>query len=199
MNDDNVRDLKEMRPLGKFDYGLLGAVVFAIVTVIVVNFMTSYGHIYSETLRYSGDNDILGAKLTPIGVDGMLLALALANVFATMRGRGHWLLRTALGFGVAGTVAANGAYGAQWGITGGLLSTWSPVALFVAVEAGLYMFRVVHETTPAKTPVKRGRPVGSTNTRPKRDTYQGTREIAIPQIRGRVDTLNPFEHLQDAG
>lgn len=192
-----------MRPLGKFDYSLLGAVVFSIVTVITVNFITSYGHIYSEVLRYSGSNDHLGAQLTPIGIDGMLLALALANVFAAMRNRGHWLLRTALGFGVAGTVAANGAYGAGWGLTGGLLATWSPVALFVAVEAGLFVFRVAVETTPPKTvPVKRGRPVGSTNARAQRvsrpDTYQGGSEVAIPQIRGRIDMLNPFENLREA-
>jgi hypothetical protein len=122
---------------------MLWTVSLTVFAVVAINFVTSYGHIYAEGLRY-GEYGV-DARLMPVGIDGMLLALGLANLFAARFKRGHWLLRAALGVGVAGTVAANGAYGAHWGMTGGLLATWSPVALFITVEAGLFMYRVSAE------------------------------------------------------
>lgn len=188
----------------KLDRYLLVSVILTVLIVVGINFVTSYGHIYIEGLHY-GEYGV-DARLMPIGIDGMLLAIGLANVFAARFNRSHWLLRAALGFGVAGTVAANGAYGAGWGITGGLLSTWSPVALFIAVESGLFMFRVVADVMASQPVVKRGRPVGSKNgvrqtrtktsdAQPDDSVYTGT-EIAIPVIRGRVDPGDPFRDLR---
>lgn len=197
-----------MRPLTKFDYSLIGAVVFSIVTVVVVNFLGSYGHIYLEEIHYGGVG--LDALLAPVGIDGLLLALGLTNVFATIHGRGHWLLRVALAFVVGCTVAVNGAYGAGWGITGGLLATWSPVALFIAVESGLYVFKIMSDIWSATARPKRGRPVGSTGVnsasaqarapRTPRKPQTGA-EVARPMLTGRlepVDVLNPFEDTRSA-
>lgn len=189
-----------MKSIEKIDRNLLWAVCLTIAGVILINFITSYQHIYDLGLKY-GEYGV-DARLMPIGIDGMLLALSLANVFAARFQRGHWLLRFALAFGVAGTVAANGAYGAHWGLTGNLLGTWSPVALFTTVEAGLYMFRVTADVIAKQQAPRRGRPPGSRTTqrtprRGDRGAYSepGT-EVAIPVIQGRVDPLDPFYDLR---
>jgi hypothetical protein len=200
------------KKLERLDNYLLWTVCFAITLVLGINFATSFGHIRSEGLTHGE----LGfeSTLMPIGIDGMLLAIALANVFAARFGRGHWLLRVALAFGVLGTVAANGAYGAGWGLTGGLLATWSPVALFIAVEAGLFMFRIVADmmaeaakaAAEAET-VKRGRPVGSKN-KPKETTDPNPTpgrgnpvfQAALPAvIKGHVDPVESFRTLRETG
>jgi len=186
---------------GKMDQYLLGFVIFTVLAVVVINFITSYGHVYAEGIRY-GEYGV-DARLMPIGIDGMLLALGLANVFAARFNRSHWLLRAALVFGVAGTVAANGAYGASWGMTGGLLATWSPVALFVAVESGLFMFRIAADVLAKEAQPKRGRPVGSKTVRTTKPGQSNTPESGSgqhplpPAIRGHVDPLDPFEALRE--
>jgi hypothetical protein len=137
--------------LEKMDRGLLWATSGSIVGVVGINFATSYQHIRSLGLRFGEDG--YSAALMPVGIDGMLLGLGFANVLAAKflpllknpHKFGHRMLRAALGFGVGGTVAANGAYGAWWGTTGALLGTWSPVALFIAVEAGLFAYKIVGE------------------------------------------------------
>lgn len=180
-----------MKSLTRLDRWLLGSVVFSIFAVVIINFIGSYGHIYVEGLRYGevGVED----RLMPIGIDGMLLCLGLANVLAARFDRGHWLLRSALAFGVAGTIGANAAYGASWGLTGGLLSTWSPVALFVCVESGLYVFRIVVE---AEAKVKIPRPY--TRRKPKGDPESGDGEVPVPVIRGTVDDLRSLQELESA-
>ncbi len=137
--------------LEKLDRNLLIATTLTIITVVAINFITSYQHIYDLGLKY-GEFGV-DARLMPVGIDGMLLALGFANVFAAkfvplLKNKhvfGQRMLRLALAFGVAGTVAANGAYGASWGQTGALLGVWSPVALFIAVESGLFMYKIAAE------------------------------------------------------
>jgi hypothetical protein len=197
--------------LERLDKWLLWAVCLTIVSVININFVTSYQHIYDLGLKY-GEYGV-DARLMPVGIDGMLLALSLANVFAAKFNRNHWLLRAALAFGVLGTVAANGAYGAHWGLTGNLLGTWSPVALFITVESGLFVFRIVAEIQTIQTKIaeaakaaeteataKRGRPAGSKN-KPKTDTetttetpVTGTPQLALPPvIKGHVTSFQPSQ------
>lgn len=127
--------------LERLDKILLWALSFAIVSEVVLNFIGSYGHIYVEGTHY-GELGV-DARILPVTIDGMLLALAISNVFAARFNRRSAWLRIGLLLGVGGTVAANAAYGASWGITGGLLSTWAPVALFVTVECGLFVFRIM--------------------------------------------------------
>lgn len=204
-----------LQKLERLDNWLLGVVCFTISVVVGINFATSYGHIQQEGLHYGEVG--FEAALMPIGIDGMLLAIGLANVFAARFNRNSWLLRAALAFGVAGTVAANGAYGAGWGVTGALLATWSPVALFIAVEAGLFMFRIVADLKAALTRQaeadaipKRGRPVGTKN-KPKDDTVVAaipepqapavlSPQLTLPPvIKGKVDTMDPFGELRKTG
>lgn len=134
--------------LEKLDKWLLGVVCLTIIADVAVNYITSYGHLYNEGLHY-GEYGV-DARLNPIGIDLTLTTLAVTNVFAARFKRSHWLLRFALAFAVGGTVAANAAYGMRWGITGGLLATWSPVTLFITVETGLLAFRIVADLAADK-------------------------------------------------
>lgn len=188
----------EAKRIEKLDKYLLLAVVFAILAVVAINFITSYQHIYDEGLKY-GEYGV-DARLMPVGIDGMLLALGLANVFAARFQRNHWLMRVALGFGVFGTVLVNGAYGARWGMTGGLLGVWSPLALFITVEAGLFVFRVaagvMAEAQAQVKPIAKPRAPRQPRSPKLPAEYQGSNEVAIPVIRGRVDPRDPFQHLR---
>lgn len=191
----------EAKRIEKLDNYLLLAVVFAILAVVAINFITSYQHIYDEGLRY-GEYGV-DARLMPIGIDGALLALGLANVFAARFERNHWLLRAALAFSVGGTVLVNGAYGARWGMTGGLLGVWSPIALFITVESGLFMFRVAADVVAEAqaqviTPKPRApRAPRTPKTPDKPAAYTGGSEVAVPVIRGHVDPRDPFRHLRE--
>lgn len=192
-----------MKPSENSDKTLLWGVCLSIVAVVLINFITSYQHIYDEGLRY-GEYGV-DARLMPIGIDGMLLALGLGNVFASRilaklekkHRFGSVMMRLALAFGVAGTVAVNGAYGATWGRTGGLLATWSPLALFIAVEAGLFAFKINAEYLALLARPKRGRP-SKTAPQPTVPPTKPSAEVAIPIIRGtRVVPTGSFEALRD--
>ncbi len=134
--------------LEKADRWLLVAVIIAICVVVSINFTTSYTHLYMLSIHL-GDGGT-NARLTPVGIDSMLLALGIANVFAARLRRPSKWLRAGLGFGVGGTILANGAYGAWHGYSGIELSVWSPIALFITVEAGLYMFKIAAEHIAAQ-------------------------------------------------
>lgn len=209
-----------VRQLQKMDKGLLWVVCACIASDIILNYITSYGHIYVEGLRY-GEYGV-DARLNPIAIDLTLTALALVNVFATRFGRGHWLLRVGLGVAVAGTVAANAAYGEYWGMTGGLLAVWSPVAMFIVVESALYAFRIVADlmreareaesaaVTEASKP-RRGRPPRAVFKEPEiPQPFEDNPDVPLPGrpaiqttlapvIRGKVTAEDPFTTLRNTG
>lgn len=187
-----------MQSLDRLNRWMMYLMSFTIVMEIVLNFIGSYGHIYVEGIEH-GEYGV-DARILPITVDGVLLALAIANVVcARLRGKSHWGLRLTLAFGVGCTVAANAAYGASWGLTGGFLSVWAPVALFITVESGLLMFKIIAEYVAKENAPRRGRPPGSQTRTPRRPpaAYSGGREIAIPIIHGRVDPFDPFSELRE--
>jgi hypothetical protein len=138
-------------------------VSLSVIALIAINFYTSYSHIYLLDLKYGGQIDPTGARLTPVGFDLLLLAFAGLNLFLARKGRyvtkangkrklefrwPRWVLLA----GVAGTVAANGAYGYWWGWTGCTLAMGSAVLLFFAVEGGMLMFRVAAEDAAKAVP-----------------------------------------------
>lgn len=205
--------------LERLDKWLLWTVCVTIAIVIVLNFITSYQHIYSLGLKYGEYGT--DARLLPVAIDGTLLALAVANVLAARFHRESWLLRVGLGIGVASTIAANGAYGAHWGLTGNLLGVWPPAALFITVESGLYMFRIVADATvkaaevaaaveAAKVPdvipaPRRGRPPGVKNTDKTPETAVGPLKPATiqpalpPVITGHMAPNGPVTGLTNTG
>lgn len=129
---------------------IIVSTTLCVLAEVVINFATSYQHIYDLGLKY-GEYGV-DARLMPVGIDLMLLAFAEVNLFLSRRGRKSTWMRLGLALGVAGTVAANAAYGAFWGQTGGFLAVWSPVALFATVEAGMLLLRVAAEDKDKTSP-----------------------------------------------
>jgi hypothetical protein len=122
---------------------IIVSTTLTVIAEVVINFITSYQHIYDLGLKF-GEFGV-DARLMPVGIDLMLLAFAEVNLFLSRRGRKNTWMRAGLGLGVTGTVMANAAYGANWGTTGALLAFWSPLALFATVEAGMLLLRVAAE------------------------------------------------------
>ena len=122
---------------------IIVSTTLVVLAEVVINFITSYQHIYDLGLKY-GEFGV-DARLMPVGIDLMLLAFAEVNLFLSRRGRKSAWMRLGLAAGVVGTVLANGAYGANWGVTGASLAFWSPLALFATVEAGMTLLRVAAE------------------------------------------------------
>jgi hypothetical protein len=122
---------------------IIVSTTITVLAEVVINFITSYQHIYDLGLKF-GEYGV-DARLMPVGIDLMLLAFAEVNLFLSRRGRKSRWMRIGLALGVLGTVLANGAYGANWGATGGMLAFWSPLALFATVEAGMLLLRVAAE------------------------------------------------------
>lgn len=173
--------------LEKLDSILMWVLSGTLVTEVILNFIGSYGHIYVEGSRY-GEHGV-DDRILPITIDGMLLALAIANVFAARFNRRSKWLRLGLLLGVGGTVAANAAYGATWGITGGLLSTWAPVALFVTVECGLFVFRIIADLAKESKPAAAvSEPSGGM---PDWDALYRTGRITLNQYRAILGITEP--------
>lgn len=133
---------------------IIVSTTLCVLAEIAINFINSYGHIYILGLKFGEYGT--DARLTPIGIDLMLLAFAEINLFLARKGRYvvnkkgkkrpefRWP-RWVLGLGVGGTVAANGAYGFWWGWTGAILAMGSAVLLFFTVEGGMLLLRVAAE------------------------------------------------------
>jgi uncharacterized protein DUF2637 len=127
------------------DRTILTTTSSAILGEIGINFATSYQHLYILGLKF-GETGV-SARLQPAGVDLALLAFALGNLYLARHGARHWFVWFALIFGLAGTLVANGAYGAHWSYTGMLLSAWAPALLFMTVETGMILLKVAAEKT----------------------------------------------------
>lgn len=133
--------------LERLDRSLLWVTSCSILLEIALNFIGSYGHTYVLGLQY-GETGWADARILPVCIDGVLMALAATNVLAARlreERKSPWQLRLGLIGAVGSTVAANAAFGEHWGTTGALLATWMPVALAVTVETGLYAWRLVGE------------------------------------------------------
>lgn len=130
----------------------LDGVIVALVTVcllaeIALVFITGFPHSYVLGLRY-GETGV-DARLGPVALDLPLLTFALVSLLLARKGRrgwrDTWQPRLYLAAGAAGTIAANAAYGAIWGWTGGMLAIFAPVMMFMTVEAGMVALRVMAE------------------------------------------------------
>lgn len=130
---------------------IIVSTTLCVLSEVVINFITSYQHIYDLGLKF-GEYGV-DARLMPVGIDLMLLAFAEVNLFLSRRGRKSTWMRLGLAVGVLGTVLANAAYGASWGATGASLAFWSPLALFATVEAGMMLLRVAAEDAAKAKPI----------------------------------------------
>jgi hypothetical protein len=106
-----------------------------VLAVSVIAAVVSFQHIHTLALAHGYTPGT--ADLLPFSVDGLILSSSLA----LMAGARPGLSRSGLVLGVAATVAANVAYGAQHGAVGALLSAWPAVAFILASEIFIGMVR----------------------------------------------------------
>jgi Protein of unknown function (DUF2637) len=102
--------------------------------------VVSYSHIYDLGRGHGGS--VLAARLLPLSVDGLILAMSLVMLHEARNGRpAPVLARCMLALGVAATLAANVAYGAAYGAVGAVIWAWPAVAFVGAVEVDLLLVR----------------------------------------------------------
>jgi hypothetical protein len=102
--------------------------------------VVSYSHIYDLGREHGGS--VLAARLPPLSVDGLILAMSLVMLHEARNGRpAPVLARCMLALGVAATLAANVAYGAAYGPVGAVIWAWPAVAFVGAVEVDLLLVR----------------------------------------------------------
>lgn len=128
----------------------------ALVVVAVAGFaaVVSFSHIYD--LGHAHGQFGTADRLLPLSVDGLILAASLVLLHeARNRRPAPPLARFALWLGIGATLAANGAYGARFGVEGVVVSTWPAVAFIVAVEMLMGLVRrarIVSSAVPAGVP-----------------------------------------------
>jgi hypothetical protein len=113
------------------------AVVCAVAAFAAV---VSYSHIYG--LGRAHGQDGTAARLLPLSVDGLILAASLVLLHeARNRREAPALARLMLWLGIGATIGANIAYGAGYGLLGGLISAWPAVAFIGSVEIAMQQVR----------------------------------------------------------
>ena len=113
------------------------AVVCAVAAFAAV---VSYSHIYG--LGRGHGEDGTAARLLPLSVDGLILAVSLVLLHEARNDRdAPRLARLMLWLGIAATIGANVAYGAGYGLLGALISAWPAVAFIGAVEIAMQLVR----------------------------------------------------------
>ena len=107
--------------------------------------VVSYSHIYDLGRGHGGS--VLAARLLPLSVDGLILAMSLVMLHEARNARpAPVLARCMLALGVAATLAANVAYGAAYGAVGAVIWAWPAVAFVGAVEVDLLLVRSARGT-----------------------------------------------------
>jgi Protein of unknown function (DUF2637) len=113
------------------------AVVCAVAAFAAV---VSYSHIYG--LGRAHGQDGTAARLLPLSVDGLILAVSLVLLHEARNGRdAPGLARLMLWLGIGATIGANLAYGAGYGLLGALISAWPAVAFIGSVELVMQLVR----------------------------------------------------------
>jgi Protein of unknown function (DUF2637) len=118
--------------------------------------VVSYSHIYDLGRGHGGS--VLAARLLPLSVDGLILAMSLVMLHEARNGRpAPVLARCMLALGVTATLAANVAYGAAYGAVGAVIWAWPAVAFVGAVEVDLLLVRSARSTpAPVAVPAALG-------------------------------------------
>jgi hypothetical protein len=105
----------------------------AVLSVAVIAAAVSFSHIDALALAYGYTTDT--ARLLPLSVDGLIVASSLTLLTEARAQRGApGLARFGLILGIAGTLAANVAYGVHFGPVGALVNAWPAAAFITATE-----------------------------------------------------------------
>lgn len=112
----------------------------AVATVAAVAAIISYQHAY-ELVRTHGEDGAM-ARLVPLTVDGLVYASSMVMLYAARhRLAVPALARVLLGLGIAATLAANVAHGADHGTVGAVIAAWPAVALVGSYELCMWIVR----------------------------------------------------------
>jgi len=128
-------------------------------------FTVSYTHIYDLGAAHGGS--VLVDRMLPLSVD---LLIVVASLVILRQSRGprpetrlaRWLPRCVMWAGIAATVAANVAYGTQFGIFGAVVWGWPGAAFVGVVEMIMVAVRPEPQTKSGNlntTAVTAGQPV----------------------------------------
>lgn len=117
--------------------------IAAAATVIAVDGIAaviSYTHIRDLAAAHGAPG--LAPQLLPFSVDGLILAASLVMLQeARARRPAPALAWVALVLGISATLAANVAYGARYGVAGGIIWSWPALAFIIGTELPMIMIR----------------------------------------------------------
>ena len=103
--------------------------------VAAIAAIVSYSHIYDLGRAHGGSGT--AARLLPLSVDMLILVGELMLLHeGDAKGRRFVLGWVLVWSGIAATMAANVAFGAQWGVVGAVIWGW-PAYSFILVAAGM--------------------------------------------------------------
>lgn len=125
----------------------------AVLSVAVIAVAVSFSHIDALALAHGYTTDT--ARLLPLSVDGLIVASSLTLLTEARAQRGApGLARFGLILSIAGTLAANVAYGVHFGPVGALVNAWPAAAFIPATEILLGQMRRTCATPAPGTAVQ---------------------------------------------
>lgn len=120
----------------------------AVLAVAVIAAIVSYTHVESLGLANGYSTDT--ARLLPFSIDGLIVAASMVLLTEARAQRpAPRLARFGLVLGIAGTLAANVAYGVHFGPVGAVVNAWPAAAFITATEILVGQMRRAG-TTPAR-------------------------------------------------
>jgi hypothetical protein len=132
------------------DRAIRYSTVAAVSVVALVAAFVSYRHAL-QVVRAHGESGAL-AMAYPLTIDWLIYAASMVLLDAARRRvRAHPLAWSALGLGIAATVAANVAAGLASGPVGAIVAAWPAVALVISYELLMLVIRAA--AVPAAEPV----------------------------------------------
>lgn len=122
------------------DRVIMAATSLSLAGVAVFAGLVSYSHVYRLAVEHGQGG--LGARLTPLSVDLLILAASLVLLWAA-RGlrRVPWPIRGVLIASVAATIAGNALEGLRYGVIGAVLSAWPGAAFVADIEIVMWLIR----------------------------------------------------------
>ena len=112
----------------------------AVLAVATIAAIVSYSHIYD--LGHAHGYTPGTARLLPLSVDGLIVAASLVLLAEARAQRpAPRLARAGLVLGIAGTLAANVAYGVRFGPVGAVVNAWPAVSFIFSTEILLGQMR----------------------------------------------------------
>jgi Protein of unknown function (DUF2637) len=125
---------------GRADRTIRTLTVAAVTGQASIAAAVSYGHIDELARRYGQTG--LAPRLTPLSIDGLIIAAGMILLYEARGGRPRpRLAQTMLWLGIGATIAANAAAGAAYGVMGAIVSALPAAAFTGGAELVMGMAR----------------------------------------------------------